>query len=70
MACIVAALRTNDYISLGSKDINIFALAFIAPLGTQYNFAWHKKLPLSNDFGVEQIPLKLTHMLIIASFRH
>ena len=41
MACVVAALRTNNQIGLGREDINVLALAFVAPLSTKNNFTRH-----------------------------
>ena len=41
---VVAALRADNHVSLRSKDIDVLALALVAPLSAQYDFSWHSKI--------------------------
>ena len=38
MACIVSALRTDNNLSAGSKNVNDLSLSLIAPLYADYCF--------------------------------
>ena len=41
MACIGAALETHDIVCVQSQKINNLGLAFVTPLGTDYNTICH-----------------------------
>ena len=41
MACVVAALITSDDVEVRRKYVDYFALAFVAPLGANYDNVFH-----------------------------
>jgi hypothetical protein len=41
---IVASLKTDNYVRIPGQQIHDFTLAFIAPLGADYNYTGHKEL--------------------------
>ena len=41
MACVVAALIASDDVEVRRKYVDYFALAFVAPLGANYDNVFH-----------------------------